>query len=362
MGRGRRSRRRGSGRWGSGRWARRLGGGLAAVLAGVVLSGCAAFDTEDDERWARELAEELYPGELEVVGARILFPQSAGSEVTLSLADDPDAAVRFRVDASKDHCDGGANCAEALGRAIERARLEAGRLRAMRDAFDGCGRPVVATDVTLSAPWIEARVTDGTVDEVLTGVGACVQRWVTARAAGEPSARIASVSVNFAAPGTAGDLPAAKSALPTVPRFTHGPRLAALASDAYYVATYEVGSDAARTVDVASARLRIVSPLEERQEFSRRIDAAVLPLLRARYPDAVTTGISGLGVWRLEPGTIERTRGYVLFCARPPAGTERCLGDLAAVVTADPKGGDAALVTVRTDIRDERGVLRLPPL
>lgn len=68
-----------------------------------------------------------------------------------------------------------------------------------------------------------------------------------------------------------------------------------------------------------------------------------------------------MGVWRLEPGTVRRMRGYVLFCERPPADGERCPGDLAALVTSDPRGGDAEVVDVLTDIRDERGVLRLPP-
>ncbi|MFJ6071189.1 SCO7460 family lipoprotein [Streptomyces sp. NPDC093065] len=354
---GRRCLERGSGRRRTGR----VGGGLVAVLVGLLVTGCSAFDTDDDVRRARELAEESYPGELEVVDARILFPETTGSEVTLSVADDPDAAVRFRVDAAKDRCDGAPDCTDALRKAVDRARREAGQLRAMRDAFDGCGHPVLATDERLTAPWIEARLTEQTVDDVLARVGACVQRWVTARAERDPSAAPTWVTVDIAAPGTARDLPAAKSTLPAVLRFTHGPRLAALAHDPYYVASYPVGRDADRTVDTASAGLRIVSPFEERQAFSRRIDASVLSALRATYPDAVTSGGAGMGVWRLEPGTIRRIRGYVLFCERPPADGKQCLGDLAALVTSDPRGRDAEVVRVLTDIRDEHGVLRLPP-
>ncbi|MFA3875540.1 SCO7460 family lipoprotein [Streptomyces sp. MMCC 100] len=354
---GRRRTARGSGR----RRTRRVGGSLVALLAGLLVTGCAAFDTDDDVRRARELADELYPGELDVVDARILFPETTGSEVTLSIADDPYAAVRFRVDAAKDRCDGGPDCADALRKAVDRARREAGQLRAMREAFDGCGHPVLATDEKLTAPWIEARVTDETLDDVLTRVGACAQRWVTARAEQDPRVAKGWVTVNVAAPGTADGLPAAKSALPAVLRFTHGPRLAALAGRPYYVAAYPVGDDAGRTVDAASAGLRIVSPFEERQAFSRRIDASVLPALRATYPDAVTSGGAGTGVWRLEPGTVHRMRGYVLFCERPPADGKQCFGDLAALVTSDPKGRDAEVVRVLTDIRDEHGVLRLPP-
>ncbi|MDU0252132.1 hypothetical protein RVN83_02245 [Streptomyces sp. PU10] len=354
---GRRHTARGSGR----RRPGRVGAGLVALLVGALVGGCAVFDTDDDVRRARELADDLYPGELDVVDARTLVPETTGSEVTLSVADDPDAAVRFRVDAAKDRCDGGPDCADALRAAVDRARREAGRLRAMRHAFDGCGHPVLATDEKLTAPWIEARLTDETLNDVLTRLGACAQRWVTARADQDPRAAQGWVTVNVAAPGTADDLPAAKSTLPTVLRFTHGPRRAALAGRPYYVAAYPVGDDPGRTVDVASVRLRIVSPFEERQAFSRRIDASVLPQLRATYPDAVTSGGAGMGVWRLEPGTVHRVRGHVLFCARPPADGKRCLGDLAALVTSDPAGRDAQVVRVLTDIRDEHGVLRLPP-
>ncbi|MGV9912601.1 SCO7460 family lipoprotein [Streptomyces tendae] len=356
MGRRRTARRSGRRRTG------RVGGGLAALLVGLLAStGCAAFDTDEDVRRARELADELYPGELDVVDARTLFPETTGSEVTLSVADDPDAAVRFRVDAGKDRCDGGPDCAAALREAVDRALREAGHLRAMRTAFDGCGYPVLATDESLTTPWIEARVTDGTLDDVLTRVGACVQRWVTARTERNGQEVPGWVTVDFAAPGAVEDLPAPKSGLPTVLRLTHGPRLAALSDEAYYVAAYPVGGDAGRTVDAASARLRIVSPFEERQAFSRRIDASVLPALRETYPDAVTAGGAGMGVWRLEQGTLRRMRGYVLFCERPPAHGKQCLGDLAALVTSDPQGRDAEVVRVLTDLRDEHGVLRLPP-
>ncbi|MYS56100.1 hypothetical protein GTW46_39660, partial [Streptomyces sp. SID6013] len=112
---GRRRTARGNGR----RWPGRVAGSLAALLVGLLAGGCAAFGTDDDVRRARELADDLYPGELDVVDARPLFPEATGSEVTLSVAGDPDAAVRFRVDAAEDRCDGGPDCADALRAAVD---------------------------------------------------------------------------------------------------------------------------------------------------------------------------------------------------------------------------------------------------
>ncbi|MYU26469.1 hypothetical protein GTY84_32910 [Streptomyces sp. SID8352] len=352
--------RRANGRGRRARWGRRSGGGMAAALVVLLLAGCGVFDTEDDERRARELADAFHPGRLTVIGARSLVPEATGSEVTFAVTDDPDAAVTLRLDASEERCEGGATCEEALANALERGLDRAAELRLVRDAFEGCGHRVLAVDRQRAAPWIAVRITQQGLDGVLEELGACAQRWVTARAERGRLGDSRWVSVSVTTPARAGKLPAAGSDRPTALRLTHGPRLAALSAQPYYVVDFPVGDDAEHTVDAARPQMRIVEPFERREEFSQRIDASVLPLLRGTYPEAVATGGSGLGVWRLEPGRIDRVRGYVLFCARPPEGGGRCLGDLAALVTADPEGGSAEVVRVLTDIRDERGVLDLP--
>ncbi|MBQ0827063.1 SCO7460 family lipoprotein [Streptomyces tagetis] len=340
---------------------RRWLGGWGVLLVGALVAGCGVFGTGDDERRAREVAEEVLPGKLTVIGARTLVPETTGSEITFSLADDPDAAVVLRVDADKDRCDGGGTCAEALRKAVERGRSQGEHLRLMREAFEECGHPVLAVDQGLSTPWVEAEPTNGNLDEVLAEIGACVERWTTARAARPDAESPRWVSVAFAAPGTAARLPSAEEDRPTLLRLTHRPRLAALAGVPYHVAAYPVAPGAGGGAEAGTPTLRLVAPFEQREAFSRQIDASVLPELRRTHPDAVTTGGAGMGVWRLEPGRIDRMRGHVLFCARPPADGKRCLGDLAAVVTSDTEGRHASVLDVLTDIRDERGVLRLPP-
>lgn len=344
----------------AGRRLRRTGAGLAAALMVMSATACAAFSTGDDEQRARELADAVFPGELAVIGSRILFPESTGSQITFAVTDDPDAVVRFRIDAAKNRCSGHKDCADVLRKAVERARKDAARLRTMREAFEACGHPVLASDERWSEPWVEAQPTDADVGEVVAGIGSCVQRWATATARQHETPLRRWVSVRFAAPDTARRLPTPKHDRPTALRLSDRRRLAALAKKPYYVVSYPLAQDGGPQVDVSSARMRIVSPLQVRQAFSRRVEAAVLPKLRAIYPDAVTTGGAGLGVWTLLPGSVDRVRGHVLFCRRPPADRGRCLGDAAAAVTADADGGSATVTGILTDIRDEHGVLRLP--
>lgn len=65
------------------------------------------------------------------------------------------------------------------------------------------------------------------------------------------------------------------------------------------------------------------------------------------------------GVWRLEPGTVDRLKGYVLFCEGPvdPRG---CLGDHAVAVTADLQGNPVGEFQMIRNVREGRGPLRLP--
>lgn len=333
----------------------------------MLVAGCGSLGTGDDRRRAEELAEDLFPGTLKVIDARNLFPEAEGSEITFAFTDDPDAAARLRIDADRDRCDRGATCADALRGAVGRARADADRIRTMRKAFEDCGFPVLAVDERRATPWVEAEVGAETVEDVLASVQACARHWVRVRAArndvGAGSARpLTSVSVSLAAPATAARLPSAEADLPTALRLAHGPRLAALSKKPYYEATYRVTGADGGDVDLTSPSLRRVLPFEERQAFGREASASALPVLRRTYPRAVPVEAVGLGVWRLEPGRIDRSRGYVLFCERPPADGRTCLGDHAAVVLADARGHAVSVLRVLDDIRDDGGVLRLPPL
>jgi len=66
-------------------------------LFSAIVSLVAARGAGNSRRTAQDLADRLFPGQLTVIGSRSLFPQDSGSEVTFSVRDDPDAAVRLAV-------------------------------------------------------------------------------------------------------------------------------------------------------------------------------------------------------------------------------------------------------------------------
>lgn len=340
---------------------RRLRGGLTGAMEcslALLLGGCGVLSTKNDRKRAAELAERQYPGVLDVVSARTLFPQTGGSEVSFSVADDADAVVRLRIDAAAGTC-GQRACDRALDEAVTRGRSQAGALRRMRSAFTACGYEAIALSQDLATPWIAAAPTNATITRLLAEVGACVRRWSPARdETGTPTAA-RSVTVNIVAPDLARDLargrPAGKPSWPTAMRMTDGKLLAALSERPYYSATYTVRDG---TVDAASGTASVFRPWAYQRAFATTVQDAVGGWLHASDPRAEVRTYQGF--WRLEPGTVDRFRGYVLFCDHP-GGERPCLGDHAVAVTTDPKGNPIGEFRMIRDVREDGGRIRLPP-
>lgn len=336
---------------------RRLRAGIIAALSGslaLLLGACGVLSTDEDRQLAQELSEKHFPGQLKVIGAHTLFPGTGGSEITFSVTDDRDAVVRLGVDSEKGTCDYKA-CEQAMGDAITRGRTEAAGSRVLRDTFKACGYEVIAVDRTGGAPYIVARPTNPTVTQVITEVGACVQRWVTAGGTQGQLAKKGGVAVNLVSPRVAARRDLGKESWPTTMRLSHSGLLASLAERPYFSVGYDIVEGRVDT----KGRARIVRPLELKEEFGRTVEKAVREKLRPTYPQVRTTVYAGM--WRLEPGTVDRQTGYVLFCERP-AGKKRCLGDHAVVVTTDVRGNVLGEPRIERDIREGRGALRLPPL
>ncbi|MHC3819902.1 SCO7460 family lipoprotein [Streptomyces sp. DT9] len=336
---------------------RRFGAGPTGALmcaVALVLGGCGVLSTKEDRRFAEALAEEHYPGTLEVIEAHKLFPQASGSEVAFSVAGDPDAVVRIRVDAEAGTCDTH-SCRQVLDDAVERGRSEAARLRVLTRTFRSCGHEVIGVDPSTGAPWIVASPTNATVTRVLGDIGSCVRRWAEADARSGGTAHARGASVNIASPAVAQRRPAARTSRPTAMRLSETRLLAALQSRPYFVASYPASHG---RIDTAGSA-RIVQPFEARQRFAATVRAAVREQLRASHPNVQVSEFQG--VWRLEPGTVDRLTGYVLYCKRPD-GEKRCLGDRAVVVTTDVRGEPVGRVREAGKVREGRGPLRLPPL
>lgn len=336
---------------------RRLGAGLTGALVcsvALVLGGCGALSTKEDRRFAETLAEEHYRGVLEVIEVHKLFPQAGGSEVTFSVADDPDAVVRIRVDAEAGTCNTHP-CRKILDDAVARGRSEATRLRVLTRTFRSCGYEVIGVEPSSGAPWIVASPTNATVTRLLDDIGSCVRRRVEADGRSGGTANARSASVNIASPAVAQRRPAGRTAQPTAMRLSETHLLAALQSRPYFVASYSTSQGRIDTTGSA----RIVQPFETRQKFAATVRRAVKAQLRTSYPSVRVSEYNG--VWRLEPGTVDRLTGYVLYCERPD-GEKLCLGDRAVVVTTDVRGNPVGRPRPVGKVREGRGALQLPPL
>ncbi|WP_131735502.1 SCO7460 family lipoprotein [Actinomadura roseirufa] len=331
---------------------------LVALLAG----GC-ALGTGKDKKGATELAERLYPGQLKLIGARRLFPETTGSEVTFAVKDDPDAVVRLRIDGKNGHCDR-KPCEGALTEAVARGRRQAGEFRLLRSAFERCGHEVIGLGPTLTEPWVAADLTNDNVTAVLGELGRCAVRWSASMTAhGSPPRSDGSYGlpagdralyVRIVRPEVAGKRPGTDPKLPTLARLTTTKLQAALARRAYFTVgfTTREGRD-----EPVTSGITVTRPFDERQAFGARVQAAVSERLRLTEPQAKVASYNG--VWRLKQGRIDRFTGYVLFCDGAEQG-RTCLGDHAVRVTVDERGEPVSDLEIIRNVREGNGPLRLP--
>ncbi|MFD5789726.1 SCO7460 family lipoprotein [Streptomyces sp. NPDC127037] len=322
-------------------------GALACVLA-LALTGCGVVTTKEDRQYAEKLADRYYPGVLRVIEAHTLVPHASGSEITFAMTDDPDAVVRMRVDAEAGTCNTH-DCRGVMDEAVRRGRREAAALRVLVDTFRRCGHEVLAVDPQTGAPWIAASPTNATVSALLQEIGTCARRW-------KEGTDVKGASVNLVSPSVAEKRPAGKKSRPTAMRLSATPLLAALSGHAYYSAGYAAKDG---RVDPSSGSARIVRPFDERQKFAAAVHSAVGERLRAAHPRVQVSDYEW--VWRLEPGTVDRVTGYVLYCEEPD-GDKTCLGDRAVLVTTDLDGRPQGALREIGKVREGRGPLRLPPM
>ncbi|MEU2246726.1 hypothetical protein [Streptomyces sp. NPDC019224] len=330
-----------------------MAGALACALA-LALAGCGVVTTKEDRKYAEKLADTYYPGVLRVIETHTLVPHASGSEIVFAMNDNPDAVVRMRVNADAGTCNTH-DCRGVMDEAVKRGRREAAALRVLVDAFRRCGHEVIAVDPSTGAPWIAASPTNATVSALLKEVGSCARRWKEA-AGGTNGAEVRGASVNLVSPSVARGRPAGRKSQPTAMRLSATPLLGALSSHAYYVAGYTATDG---HVDPSSGSARIVPPFEERQKFAAAVHGAVKDRLRTAHPRVQVSDYDG--VWVLEPGTVDRLTGYVLYCEEPD-GEKSCLGDRAVLVTTDPDGKPVGELRHVGKVREGRGPLRLPPM
>lgn len=339
--------------------------GAASTIVGVcvaMLAGGCGLGTGTDKKAARELADRLMPGQLRVLGARTLVPETTGSEVTFALTSDPDAVMRLRIDAKKGHC-GRKPCEAALTAAVTKAKAQATEFRLLRAALERCGRQIIALGPGATEPWIAVELTNDNVTSVLKALGLCATHWSASSSAptsdgsyGLPEGT-RSLQVHLVSPRIANDRPQDKSQLPTMARLNNNRLLAALSRQTYFTAGFVLRGDQQSPV---TADLTVARTYKDREAFGRSVRTAVAERLRQTHPDAEVVDYTG--VWRLQTGRIDRFTGYVLFCEHSDA-SRRCMGDHAVKVTVDAAGVPVGSLEIVRDVRDgATGPLRLPPL
>ncbi|THA68725.1 hypothetical protein E6P78_13430 [Streptomyces sp. A0958] len=331
-----------------------MAGALACALA-LALTGCGVVSTKEDRRFAEKLADTYHPDVLKVIEAHKLIPNAGGSEITFAMTDDPDAVVRMRVDADAGTCNTH-ECRGVMDDAVRRGRREAAALRVLVDTFRRCGHEVIGVEPSTGAPWIVASPTNATVTALLKDIGSCVRQWKEEAGSGKEGTEVKGASVSLASPSVAEGRPAGRKSQPTAMRLSAAPLLAALSSHDYYEVGYAATDG---RIDAGSGRARIVRPFEAREEFAGAVHSAVRSRLRATYPRVQISDYDW--VWRLEPGTVDRVTGYVLYCEEPD-GDKSCLGDQAVLVTTDLHGKPLGGLRHVGKVREGRGPLRLPPM
>lgn len=313
------------------------------VMWAVMALGSAAglTRTRRSRRLAVRTAERLFPGRLEVIGARSLFPATGGAEIVFRVTDDPDAVVRLRVGVTEP-------ADAALAAAMAEGLARAAAWRGLDTAFRDGGWEVYALGKEVADPWIAAEVRDGAVGEMLDGIGGCLARWPGAPA----------TSVLIAAPDLVRTLPGGRDeGRPTMLRLTARRRLAALTGrQPYYRASFEWRDGAPLP---GSGRLGLVRPFDDGQRFAAAVEASAAAWLADADPAA--TVCSALGVWDLLPERTDRLTGYVIYRDEPEPGPVY-LGKHALRVTTDLAGALTTTPTPLRNVRTARGPLRLPPL
>ncbi|GEM_PF-1899420 len=115
----------------------------ALLLLGLLhLAGCGS-GREQAEKAAMELAEALYPGQLELYATHW---QKANYEVIFAIKGDPVTRIRLAMDRNPADCKPGTSCEKWLRMAYESGIALGAELKALDKAFSSCSIPVLAVD------------------------------------------------------------------------------------------------------------------------------------------------------------------------------------------------------------------------
>lgn len=303
------------------------------IVSAVMLLGRAAGlpAARRAKRLAEDAAATSHPARLTVISARPCFPASGGAEILFRVADDPDAFVRLRVDRVPP-------APAELRDAVDAGLAAADRWRQLSGALRQGGHEVYGLGRLVAEPWIAAAPSNDTVEDLLSGLHACLR--------GQPGLLPASVMI--AEPAVVRALPRDRDpSLPTLLRLNANRRLAALSGRRpYYRASFGVRG---------TPELSLVQPFALWQRYEDAVAANAATWLAEALPG---TGVSGvMSRTQLVPGRVDRVRVHVVF--HEEGATQ---GNHALTLTTDLAGSLVGPPAVHHNLRDGPGPLHLPPL
>ncbi len=274
--------------------------GTLITLLVLAVAGCGGGPRGEAQR----LADELFPGQLEVVDT---ITESGGPTpradptVVFRVRDDPDAAVVIE-----------AVTPDALRSAYDRSRWEAGQYRALRDALVGQGLELAALrlpepDQDTATFWVVAELTNANVTDGQRRLDRAVAAWASGPDRPE---RLPALALGIVAPAAVSALPPPDPSWPTVFQRSNLRWVDEVRSQEVLRIRLDAGDDGyARVGD------RMLPVLSEADESRLRSAAKVLAL---GHLFDTNPGLTALDVnvpaTRLVPGTIDRLRTYVFVC------------------------------------------------
>lgn len=147
----------------------------ALLLLGLLhLAGCSSGRAEA-EKAAMELAEAIYPGQLELYATHW---QKANYEVIFAVIGDPVTRIRLAMDRNPTDCKLNTPCEQRLRMAYDSGIALGAELKALDTAFLNCGIPILAVDwfggKAHLVPIVEVRLSNENQTSVFDKLNQCV--------------------------------------------------------------------------------------------------------------------------------------------------------------------------------------------
>lgn len=325
------------------RWA-----GFALIAAMVLAPAGARAASPSAADAALQLADALYPGELEVHDTHL---RKGYVEVVLAPKGDPVTRIRLAMDPDPADCRLGTPCETRLRRAYAQGIAQGQEMRTLEAAFRACGMPILAVEEPGSAafytPVLHASLTQDKRQQVTQDVAACAAEF-RAQAQDQPW---------WATRTGMRVLLTDAVATPPAPLTVDAAVPAAWQRAPAYAAIVAFDATGATVRELAFAPWRAFTA-----QMQETVTTATDRFLRRERGDIQRETVPTLRQTRLDPDNVDVVSTYLLACTPAARRGERCLrGDVALDVRYDVRKDSVIEIRRVPFERDRLGSPELPP-